>query len=71
MSPPLLRRLWQMLEKLPQNSLEKLDDSGLVTWVLSRLERHQHLKTDEREAVEGYLYSHMMLIRDVADSLMA
>lgn len=71
MSPPLLRRLWQMIEKLPKHSLDKLDDSGLVAWVLSHLERHQHLKIDERKAVEHYLNSHMMLIRDVADSLMA
>ncbi|ABW32165.1 hypothetical protein [Acaryochloris marina] len=71
MSPPLLRRLWQMIEELPQHSLDKLDDSGLVTWVLSHLERRQHLKTEERKAVEGYLNTHMMLIRDVSDSLMA
>lgn len=71
MTPPLLRRLWQMIEELPQHSLENLDDLGLVTWVLSHLERHQHLRIEERKAVERYLNTHMMLIRDVSDSLMA
>lgn len=68
MSPPLLRQLWQMIEEIPQHSLEKLDDSGLVRWVLSHLEQHKSLKTDEREAAEVYLYDHMMLIRDIAES---
>ncbi|MGR3279082.1 hypothetical protein ACSYAD_28875 [Acaryochloris marina NIES-2412] len=71
MTPPLLRRLWQMIEELPHHTLEKLDDLGLVTWVLSHLEHRQHLRIEERKAVERYLYTHMMLIRDVSDSLMA
>lgn len=68
MSPPLLRQLWQMIEEIPQHSLEKLDDSGLVRWVLSHLEQHKSLKTEERKAAEGYLYDHVRLIRDIADS---
>ncbi|ABW33465.1 hypothetical protein [Acaryochloris marina] len=68
MSPPLMRRLWQMIESLPQHSLEKLDDSGLVAWLLSYLERHHHLKTDERKAAESYLNNHILLIRDIAES---
>lgn len=68
MSPPLLRQLWQMIEEIPQYSLERLDDSGLVSWVLSHLEQNKSLKTDERAAAESYLYDHMMLIRDIAES---
>ena len=68
MPPPLLRQLWQVIEEIPYGSLEKLDDSGLVTWILSHLEKRQNIKTDERKAAEGYLYDHMMLIRDIADS---
>ena len=68
MSTPLLRQLWQMIEEIPYHSLGRLDDSGLVSWVLSHLENRQPMKTDERKAAEGYLYDHMMLIRDIADS---
>lgn len=68
MSPPLLRQLWQMIEEIPPYSLERLDDSDLVSWVLSHLEQNKSLKTDERAAAESYLYEHMMLIRDIAES---
>lgn len=68
MSAPLLRQIWQMIEEIPHHSMGRLDDSGLVTWVLSHLENRQHMQTDERKAAEGYLYDHMMLIRDIADS---
>lgn len=68
MSPPLLRQLWQMIEKLPQQTLAKLDDSGLVSWVVVHLEQCRPLKAEERQAVEGYLYDHTMLIRDMAGS---
>lgn len=66
MSPLLLRQLWQMIEKIPQQTLARLDDSGLVGWVVVHLEQSRPLKTEEREAIEGYLYDHTMLIRDIA-----
>lgn len=68
MSPSLLRQLWEMIEEIPYQSLENLDDSGLVKWVLSHLEERLQLKNDERQTVEDYLYNHLMLIRDIAES---
>lgn len=68
MSPFLLRQLWEMIEEIPQQSLESLDDSGLVMWVLSHLEERLQLKNDERQTVEAYLNNHLMLIRDIAES---
>lgn len=68
MSPPLLHQLWQMIEKIPQQTLARLDDSGLVGWVVAHLEQRRPLKTEERQAVEGYLYDHTLLIRDIAGS---
>ena len=68
MSPSLLRQLWEMIEEIPHHSLESFDDSGLVKWVLSHLEERLQLKKDERQAVEDYLYNHLMLIRDIAES---
>lgn len=68
MSPLLLRQLWQMIEKLPQQTLARLDDSGLVGWVVVQLEQCRPLRAEERQAVEGYLHDHTMLIRDMAGS---
>ena len=66
MSPFLLRQTWQMIEKIPQQTLTRLDDSGLVGWVVVHLEQSHPLRAEERQAIEGYLYDHTMLIRDVA-----
>ncbi len=66
MTPLLLRQTWQMIENIPQQTLVRLDDSGLVGWVVLHLERSRPLKTEERQAVEGYLHDHTMLIRDMA-----
>ncbi|NJM66578.1 MAG: hypothetical protein HC851_13420 [Acaryochloris sp. RU_4_1] len=67
-SPPLLRRLWQMIDEMPSHSLMRLDDTRLVTGLIEQLEQQLRLREEERKGVEKYLGSHMMLIRDIAES---
>lgn len=68
MSPPLLRYLWQMIEEVPTNSLMRFDDSRLVSGLLVQLEQRVCLSEKEKKGLEKYLYSHLSLIRDIAES---
>lgn len=68
LSPSLLRDLWKLIEEIPSHSLMKLDDVRLVSWILEQLEHRFCLKAEDRKNIENYLDSHMLLIREMAES---
>lgn len=68
MSPSLLHDLWQLIEEVPNHSLTRLDDSRLASWLLEQLERRFRLKEEDRKNIEKYLDTHMLLVREMAES---
>ena len=68
LSPTLLHDLWQLIEELPSHSVQRLDDTRLSSWLLDQLERRFTLKEEDLNSIERYLSSHLLLIREMADS---
>ncbi|WP_299486552.1 hypothetical protein [Acaryochloris sp. IP29b_bin.137] len=68
LSPALLHDLWQLIEELPTSSLMKWDDIRLVSWLQEQLEQRFRLKEEDRKNIEQYLDSHLLLIREMAES---
>lgn len=66
--PPLLHDLWKLIEEIPSHSLIRLDDTRLVSWLLEHIENRFRLQAEDRKNIEKYLDSHMLLIREMAES---
>jgi hypothetical protein len=64
MSPLLLHRLWQSIQTAETEVLLDFDDRRLVGWLLERLEIERPLARQEIEAIECYIRSKRLLIRD-------
>ncbi|BDM78805.1 hypothetical protein [Acaryochloris marina] len=68
LSPSLLHDLWQLIEELPTYSLLGWDDTRIVSWLLEQFEHRSCLKEEDRASLEQYLDSHLLLIREMAES---
>ncbi len=66
--PSLLHDLWKLIEELPTYSLVGWDDPHLVSWLLEQFEQRSCLKAEDRESLEQYLNSHLLLIREMAEA---
>lgn len=66
MTPTILRQLWSVVETTQSNTLLKLDDATLVQWLLKQTKNKASLDQDEIYILSDYIYSHLNLIRDLA-----
>lgn len=68
LSTSLLHDLWQLIEELPTHSLVRWEDTRLVSWLLEQSEQRFQLNQEDRRSIEQYLDSHLLLIREMAES---
>lgn len=66
MTPTILRQLWSVVETTQSNTLLKLDDASLVQWLLKQTKNKASLDQNEIHILSDYIYSHLNLIRDLA-----
>ena len=66
MTPTILRQLWSVVETTQPNTLLKLDDATLVQWLLKQTKNQALLDHNEIHILSDYIYSHLNLIRDLA-----
>ncbi len=66
MSPFLLRQLWSVIDAAHSNHILSLDDQGLANWLVEQLSDQSPLDTVELTQVNHYIYSKILLIRDIA-----
>lgn len=68
LSPALLHDLWQLIEELPTYALIGWDDIRLASWLLEHIEHRCRLNAEDQKSIEKYLDSHLLLIREMAES---
>lgn len=71
MTPALLRQLWSVVETTQAQLLLKLDDAGLVQWLLKQIATARSLNREEAHVLESYIQSRSLLIRDLARERLA
>ena len=66
MEPATMRHLWSIIESTQANIILRLSDTDLVKQLIKKLDTSRPLTTEEKNAVMNYLYSRIVLIRDLA-----
>lgn len=66
MKPSTMRHLWSIIENTQANIILRLSDTDLVKQFTKKLDTSRPLTTEEKNAVIDYLYSRIVLIRDLA-----
>lgn len=66
MTPLVLRKLWSIVDSMQTTTLLCLDDDSLVHCLAQELRREASLPEPELDALDGYLYAKLSLIRDLA-----
>lgn len=61
-----MRHLWSIIESTQANIILRLSDTDLVKQLIKKLDTSRPLTTEEKNAVMNYLYSRIVLIRDLA-----
>jgi hypothetical protein len=67
MTPLMLRQLWSLVERTQANILLNLDDASLVQWLIRQFKTERSLDHSEATIISAYIYSHVTLIRDIAE----
>ncbi|BAZ41334.1 hypothetical protein NIES4101_73000 [Calothrix sp. NIES-4101] len=71
LSSSLMRQLWSIVEETQTNILLSFSDAELVHQLLRQLEFKGMLDTEETNMASSYLYSRLLLIRDLAKARLA
>jgi muconolactone delta-isomerase len=67
----LIRHLWSIVEETQTNILLSFSDTELVHQLLGQMEFRGLLDTEESNVASAYLYSRLLLIRDLAKARLA
>ncbi len=67
MTPTIMRRLWSVVETTHANTLLKLDDAGLVAWLLNQTTIEAALDQTQTHVLRDYIRSRLPLIRELAE----
>ncbi|NJL64450.1 MAG: hypothetical protein HC903_24760 [Methylacidiphilales bacterium] len=66
-----MRHLWSIVEETQTNILLSFSDTELVHQLLEQLEFRGLVDTEESNIASAYLYSRLLLIRDLAKARLA
>nr|WP_228014281.1 hypothetical protein [Fortiea sp. LEGE XX443] len=64
----ILRQLWSVVEQTQSSTLLGLSDTDLVKLLLGQIESNKVLNHEETCSLTDYIYSRILLIRDLAQS---
>lgn len=65
MTPSIVRTLWSTIDRSQANLPLDLDDGSLTDWLVSRVRSEYPLDGQETAALDGYVRSRVLLIRDL------
>ncbi len=66
MTPSMLRQLWSLVENTQANILLSFDDSTLIDWLLTQLNKQKSLNHQESDLFSTYIRTRITLIRELA-----
>lgn len=66
MTPSMLRQLWSLVENTQANILLSFDDSSLIDWLLTQLNKQKSLNHQESDLFTTYIRTRIALIRELA-----
>ncbi|MBH8553777.1 hypothetical protein I8751_15650 [Nostocaceae cyanobacterium CENA357] len=64
----ILRQLWSTVEQTQTSTLLGLNDTDLVKQLLGQMEKQKDLNSEETNTLSAYIYSKILLIRDLAQA---
>ncbi|WP_243397342.1 hypothetical protein [Crocosphaera subtropica] len=67
MNTKIMRQLWSIIEESPGKTLMGLNDSDLINQIVSKLSARQKLSSEDCGAINAYLRSRILLIREMAE----
>ncbi|EAZ92380.1 hypothetical protein CY0110_28514 [Crocosphaera chwakensis CCY0110] len=62
-----MRQLWSIIDESPGKTLVGLNDSDLINQILKKLSAKQKLSSEDCGAINAYLSSRILLIREIAE----
>ncbi len=68
MTPSLVRNLWSLVDRAQARLPLDLDDSSLTDWLVTQVRSEQPLNGQETAALDGYVRSRLLLIRDLVQT---
>lgn len=67
MNTKIMRQLWSIIDESPGKTLVGLNDSDLINQILKKLSARQKLSSEDCGAINAYLHSRILLIREIAN----
>ncbi|MGF1516165.1 MAG: hypothetical protein ACFB5Z_21050 [Elainellaceae cyanobacterium] len=65
MTPTTVRKLWSLIDRAQASLPLDSDDGSLSDWLITRLRSEHVLSGQETVALDGYIRSRALLIRDL------
>jgi hypothetical protein len=66
MSPSLMRLFWDLVNQAQPNLILKMDDEGLMHWLVDQVKQKSSLDGLQQKALSNYINDRLPLIRDMA-----
>jgi hypothetical protein len=66
MTPSIMRLFWDLVNRAQPSQLLRMDDEGLVNWLIDQVQQSSSLDHQQQDALCSYISSRMPLIRDIA-----
>lgn len=65
MTPSMVRTLWSIVERVQARLPLDLDDGSLSDWLITQVRAEYPLDAPQTAALDGYVRSRVLLIRDL------
>jgi hypothetical protein len=65
MSPSLMRLFWELVNQAQPSLILKMDDEGLMHWLLDQVKQKSSLDGSQQNALSNYISDRLPLIRDM------
>lgn len=65
MSPSLMRLFWELVNQAQPGLVLKMDDDGLMHWLLDQVKQKSSLDGSQQNALSNYISDRLPLIRDM------
>jgi hypothetical protein len=65
MSPSLMRLFWDLVNQAQPSLILKMDDEGLMYWLLDQVKQKSSLDGLQQNALSNYISDRLPLIRDM------
>ncbi|MDJ0580420.1 hypothetical protein [Crocosphaera sp.] len=67
MNTTMMRQLWSIIAENSEKTLTGLNDSDLISHIVSKLNSQQNLSSEDCGVINAYLRSRILLIREMTE----